>query len=617
MRIVSTPESRDAGMTLIEVVVALVVLGVLAVATLGILLTTQRTSVDARNRVAAANLAAREIDLVREKFLATADGPTVVADEGVVVNGNPLAGGAIGQPYVVDGVAYTVRRSTSWNITGTGASACEGGSIVEHPSLVVHVEVTWPGMGTTRPVTSSTVLAPERGQGLDSTASFVAIMVKDSKGQPNPGRTVIVSSASESRSAVTDSSGCAVVALDPPNAGAEYRAVFPDAGYVDMSGTTSPVRVIGLVTPGQLVSNIQISLERAGRLRVKLVGDGITDGDVAGSIVSLVQAEASGQTVTQRTMTGLETVVDDLWPTNYGAFFGTEMPAVIPSMVELPPGGTAVIEVPFEFAHLRMTDVWPAGGRLLAGPTGAACNDPAVRQVDAGDIVLAPGKWDFFLEHDDYGCTLGPTEVELLPGVNSDHAWERARLEVRNAPNGVGSVWAAPADVPGAASCTSAGGKAVKLSSSGGNIAPRELPAGDWYLFAMPESGGQPSGSPCADAGLVAVPYGTDTVFTWGTHEATLRVTNVPSTPGTSYRVIAHTSGSLYCSTNAIPAGAYPFEPGNSPTQSRTLSQGTWYVYRLRTSGGTGNRCTGGHQVTIGWEPSYTLNFSTGSVTKP
>ena len=162
-----TPErERETGLTLVEVVVALVVLGILAMATLGILLNTQRTSVDARARVGAANLAAREIDLVREKFLASDDGPLTVANEGVVVNGNPLTGGAVGDPLELDGTQYTVRRSATWNIMGAGASACEGGSIVDHPALTVEVEVTWPGMGSTKPVRSSTILAPERGQGL-------------------------------------------------------------------------------------------------------------------------------------------------------------------------------------------------------------------------------------------------------------------------------------------------------------------------------------------------------------------------------------------------------------------------------------------------------------------
>ena len=138
----AAPRRDDSGLTLVEVVVALVVLGILAMATLGILLSSQKTSVDARARVAAANLAAREIDLVREKFLASDDGPMTVANEGVVVNGNPLVAGAAGQPLQVDGTAYTVRRSSSWNLMGTGASACEAGcSTIDPPS---HAEAPAP-----------------------------------------------------------------------------------------------------------------------------------------------------------------------------------------------------------------------------------------------------------------------------------------------------------------------------------------------------------------------------------------------------------------------------------------------------------------------------------------
>lgn len=610
--------ANESGLTLVEVVVALVVLGVLAMATLSILLSSQRTSVDARNRVAAANLAAREIDIVREKFLATDDGPLTVANEGVVINGNPLAGGTVGQPLQVDGGSYTVRRSATWNITGTGASACEGGTAVEHPSLVIDVEVTWPGMGTTQPVRSTTVLAPERGQGLDSTAAFVAIMVKDSRGAPNAGRTVVVSSSSESRSAVTDPSGCAVVALNPPAGGAEYTARFPDSGYVDMSGATSPERLIGLVVPGQLVSNVQIAIDRAGELRVRLTGSGLSDSDVAGSTVSLIQAEASGSSVSQHTASGIETLVTGLWPTSYSAFFGTEIPAVLPASVDLPPGGSVTIEIPFEFARFAVTGLSPGGGTLYAAPTGGGCDGADARPLSPSAASLPPGVWTFYYEHPDFGCSEGPSDHELFPGVNSDLEWQESRLTVTGAPTGAGSIWAVPGDIA-SGSCTDAGGRAIELSPSGGTVGPRVLPAGNWYVFAMPKVGGQPSGTPCVDAGLVAVPYEQDTTFAWPASSAMLTVTNVPSGWGDNqYRVVASPSSNLSCSTSSTtPAGAIQFSPPNSATQSSSLSQGTWYIYRQRTSGGTGNRCTGGFPITIGWAPSYTMDFSNGNVTTP
>ncbi|NLF05393.1 MAG: prepilin-type N-terminal cleavage/methylation domain-containing protein, partial [Actinomycetales bacterium] len=436
-------ERRDeSGLTLVEVVVALVVLGVLAMATLGILLNSQRTSVDARARVGAANLAAREIDLVREKFLATDDGPVLVANEGVVVNGNPLIGGAAGEPLELDGTSYTIRRSSSWNIMGTGASACEGGSIVDHPALTVEVEVTWPGMGSTKPVRSSTILAPERGQGLPETASFVAIAVKDSKGQPHPGRTVVVSSPSESRSAVSDAAGCAVVAINPPTSGAIYKARFTDSGYVDISGAVNPERSIGHMMPGELSNNVQVAIDRAAEVTIRVFGDGLTDEDADGSTVSLFKSEAAGNTsVTPYVLSGRQVTIGGLWPTNYGAFFGTDVPATIPNMVTLEPGGSAVIEVEFEFARFTVDNA-PSGGTMIAVPVGLDCSASNARTVNPSDGTLPPGEWTFFYEHADYGCAPGPEGHELFAGVNSPLEWLDSSLRVTGAPNGFGSIWA-------------------------------------------------------------------------------------------------------------------------------------------------------------------------------
>src|SRR5690606_23684380 len=108
------------------------------------------------------------------------------------------------------------------------------------------------------------------------TASFVAITVKDSRGLPNPGRTVVVSSASETRSAVSDAAGCAVLAISPPAGGAPYTARFPDSGYVDISGTTNTERAIGHMRPGDFSSNVQISIDRAAQVTLRAVGPGLT-----------------------------------------------------------------------------------------------------------------------------------------------------------------------------------------------------------------------------------------------------------------------------------------------------------------------------------------------------
>lgn len=603
----------DAGVTLIEVIVATVVFGIMSSAILALVMTSQAKSVDNRNRVAAANLAAREIELVREQFVATAAGPLDIAAAGTVTNAHPLAGGTAGQPLVLDGVPYTVVRSVAWNVTGSGQSACEGGSLVLHPSLVVTTTVTWPQMGATQPVVNTAVLAPEKGEGLPTTASFAAVAVKNAAGEPSAGRTVTVASPSETRSGVTDASGCAVIQLSPPVAGADYTATFPDSGYVDITGTTSPSRVIGLIKQGQLASSVEISLDRAATLRLRVTGS-VTDGDVAGSAINLYQSEASGSAIRPETLTGLETVIPNLWPTDYTAFFGSSVPSEMPTPVTLEPGATGILEVPYVFAEFGVSGAPTLGSfgtELRATPPGGTCTDASARTVDPSAGRLPSGTWTFWQWSPAWGCAAGPADVTLAPGPNGEVAWQPSQLTVQNTPAGAGSLWVSPAATGAACSATNA----VKVAAtSGGTVGPMNLPAGNWYVFAAPGTGSPTT--PCASAGLVAVPYGASTTFTWA--NSTVKVTNVPSA-GSGYHMIAVKTALTSSCTTSTPSGAIQFSPNNSSTQSAALASGTWYLYRHVYSGGSGNRCTAmtGNPITVAGQPSYTVKFTTGVVTTP
>src|SRR5690606_5774918 len=170
--------------------------------------------------------------------------------------------------------------------------------------------------------------------------------------------------------------------------------------------------------------------------------------------------------------------------TNYGAFFGTDMPASIDNMVTLDPGGTVVIEVGFQYAQFQVTGM-PASGDVIAAPQGESCTAGSARTINPGAAELPPGVWDFFLENEDFGCAVGPTSISLIPGPNSPVVWETSTLRILNAPDEGMPIWAVSGGVA-SASCTDAGGKAVQLSTGGGTIGPVELPAGNWYVFAMP-----------------------------------------------------------------------------------------------------------------------------------
>lgn len=508
---------RDRGMGLVEVVVAVVLLGIVTTAVLAIVLQAQASTVNNRSRVAASNLAAREIDLVREQFDASITGPKDVVAAGVVIN--PHSFGPAGTPLIVDGNPYTVKRSATWNVSGPGASACEGGSLVKHPTLSVRVEVTWPDMGSTKPVVNTANLAPPKGVALADGNAFVAVKVDDALGQQNPGRTVTVyaTPSGDSRTGVTDESGCAVIEIFPSAWGTDYEAKVSDAGHVDISGDPEPKRVVGRMKPGQLNASVKFAYDRAASLAVRLTGPGVRDGDIAGALISVYKGGGySGSSPrTEHTVSGARAVIGGLWPGDYTAFFGATIPAEL-DYVTLPPGGSKSLDVTVTMGEIRVTDV-PGDAILLAVPgSSATCSDGRARPVDAEATLLVPGTWSFFAKTRAYGCVIGPQGVTVQPEGNADLEWKLSNLRITGAPTSYGAtIWAVSGDTANQA-CRGPRGDATAVRIGASPDASADLPAGDWYIFATDADGDAVNGADrCASAGLVRVDYDQDRSFAW------------------------------------------------------------------------------------------------------
>ncbi|MGB3014949.1 MAG: type II secretion system protein, partial [Candidatus Nanopelagicales bacterium] len=150
------PARDDAGLTLIEMMVALVILGLVSSGfAYGLQLTLTVTQED-RARIQATNLAARELETVRNEFGVSKTAPRTIAADSIVTNPHPLPGGVSGQPLRLDGTDFTVVRTVQWLPGGTGTSPCDGGSAVTYPSLGVNVRVSWQAQGMTKDVESNT-----------------------------------------------------------------------------------------------------------------------------------------------------------------------------------------------------------------------------------------------------------------------------------------------------------------------------------------------------------------------------------------------------------------------------------------------------------------------------
>lgn len=250
-RVRAAARPGDLGLTLVEVMVACVILMILAGAVFGVLLASFKTTRGDKLRVAASSLAEREAEIVRQYFQSGSDAVSDVVDPAHSTRTNyyPLQAGSQGQPLVVDGVPFTVVDKVAVQVLGPGVSACDGGSAVAHPSYSLTVTVTWPNM-TARPVVNQTVLTPPKGVIDDSSFGYLAVKVTDAAGHAAGNIMVNVAGPAGTFSPVTDSSGCAVVALNQAGA---YAASLSRAGYVDFYGNPTPTLGNIGVTVGELV----------------------------------------------------------------------------------------------------------------------------------------------------------------------------------------------------------------------------------------------------------------------------------------------------------------------------------------------------------------------------
>lgn len=527
----------DPGFTLIEVVIAMTIFAIIAASTLAVILQTQSTGVSNRSRIAAANLASRELDLVRQEFNASTTGPTDIADEGVVVNANPLTGGTAGEPLVVDGTAYTVTRSASWNLTGTGESTCSGGTLVKYPTLHVVVSVTWPSMGSVEPVVQVANLAPAKKVGISETASFIAVAVTDNTAAPLAGVQVTAAGPSTA-SAVTDTTGCAVIEVTPAaTTGSTYAISVTSSGYVDISGSTSPTKSSGVLLQGNLFTGVSFQVARPGSVVLQLVANGggtLTDEMVSGSTVTLVASEFAGSSgETARTVTGLTSTVTDLWPTSYGAYLGTSAPVDGYATQELAAGGSITLDVGVDVANVSLANLPTGTTAVRAVPTGTACSTTAGVAANVsgtgGSLTVLPGSYDLYAWGTGFSCSPGPSAVDLSTGSNGTVTWATSTLTLVNAPAG-STLWALNVAASGLTTLTSCPTTmdALAIDVTAGASGGATLPAGSYFLWA---TSGTTASSTCVNVpdGLpVTIAYGASQSFSWPV-SVSLTLTGVPT----------------------------------------------------------------------------------------
>jgi Tfp pilus assembly protein PilV len=160
----------------------------------------------------------------------------------------------------VGGVTYTIASRSDWiNDTSGGASCTTAGASADY--LKVSTTVTWPQMGTRKPVTLESLITPSV-RAFDAAQGALSVQVSHADGSGVSGLPINLSGGA-TLSDATSSGGCVLWGYLP--AGSGYAVGFSLPGYVRPDGSaavSAPVAVVG----GQ-TSNLAYQYDVAGALQ--------------------------------------------------------------------------------------------------------------------------------------------------------------------------------------------------------------------------------------------------------------------------------------------------------------------------------------------------------------
>jgi hypothetical protein len=233
---------------MLEVIVSMVIFGIAAVVVAGLIVNALGLTKSNTERTTAANLAAEQIEAIRDtRTLDIPDGQTVLPDR------------------VVGGTSYGITQTANFIAGGASSSVCTGTSNQLSYKLVT-VVVTWPGMGSVQPVRSDTLRSLGIGvDGLDQRFGALAALVQGSAGELQSGVQVTLMPGGTVRTTGID--GCAMfVGLDPA---VTYTVSVNQPGYVGIDGGQLLTKPNAGIRPGE-VTRAVLNYQQAGALRATL-----------------------------------------------------------------------------------------------------------------------------------------------------------------------------------------------------------------------------------------------------------------------------------------------------------------------------------------------------------
>ncbi|WP_448629388.1 hypothetical protein [Cellulomonas soli] len=479
------------------------------------------------------------------------------------------------------------------------------------------MSVTWPGMGSVQPVVQTAALAPDKTTGIPTTSSFIAAKVVDQDAQPLVGVPVTATGGS-STTGTTDATGCAVIQVNPAaDPGTTYSVTVADASYVDISGATNPSKSTGQLKRGSLYAGAGFAVAHGGTINLNLVrsdGQPLSSAQVAGSTVSLVAPEFSGSSsVKQFTVTGTTTTLSGLWPTKYGAFFGTTAPSGGYTSYTLDPGGSLTIDVVFEMASAPVANL-PAGtSSIVAVAAGTPTTCAAGQGVTlpaaspSATVSLLPGTYDLYATGVGFSCSPGPTAVPLAAGPNDEVAWGSTTLQLSSVPAG-GTLWALNRAASGVTSLTTCPGGpgAGAINIDGARSGAVALPAGTWWVY---QTNGAATGA-CTSypdqINPVAVAYDQANTRVWASTPLYANLTLKSMSTGMFFVV---STAAATCTATQVTTTGQAYSVGTTTNWVTSLTQAvprppsgttTYYAYQWNKSASQSNKCSAAGTFVVG-----------------
>lgn len=214
----ASTRSPEDGLSLIEVLVALMIFAMLVVGIAYSLTMMLQMTRDNQARETATSLASAELDAVR----AIGDPFNVLNDVRTETVGNNT---------------YTISRKTSWVTPGGSVDTCgTGGGPLQYKS--VSVAITWAGMlDDDNKVRTDTALVPATRIN-DPSKGTILVSVLDAYGLGNPGISFTATSASGSlATTATNANGCSFILKVPPG---DYTVTLNNSLHIDLNQQSAP-----------------------------------------------------------------------------------------------------------------------------------------------------------------------------------------------------------------------------------------------------------------------------------------------------------------------------------------------------------------------------------------